>query len=59
MRLAALATGPVPRMEPPDPSQLAATLGDLFSPQTADAVKAAPAQLRAPLIIGSPEFMRR
>jgi uncharacterized protein (DUF1800 family) len=47
------------RMTAPDPAQLATTLGDLFSSRTADAVKAAPAQLRAPLIIGSPEFMMR
>jgi uncharacterized protein (DUF1800 family) len=48
-----------PRMTPPDPAQLAATLGDYFSPATADAVEASPTQLRAPLILGSPEFMKR
>ena len=46
-------------MTPPDPVQLAATLGDYFSPATASAVEAAPPQLRAPLILGSPEFMKR
>jgi uncharacterized protein (DUF1800 family) len=48
-----------PRMTPPDPAQLAATLGDYFSPSTANAVEASPTQLRAPLILGSPEFMKR
>jgi len=48
-----------PRMTPPDPAQLAATLGDYFTPATANAVEAAPTNLRAPLILGSPEFMKR
>ncbi len=48
-----------PKMTPPDSPQLAATLGDYFSPSTANAVEASPAQLRAPLILGSPEFMKR
>jgi len=48
-----------PRMTPPDSAQLAATLGDYFSPSTANAVEASPTQLRAPLILGSPEFMKR
>lgn len=48
-----------PKMTPPDPAQLAATLGNYFSPSTANAVEASPAQLRAPLILGSPEFMKR
>ncbi len=48
-----------PKMTPPDPAQLAATLGEYFSPATANAVEAAPTQLRAPLILGSPEFMKR
>ena len=53
-------TGPHgPKMTPPDPVQLAATLGDYFSPATAEAVEASPTQLRAPLILGSPEFMKR
>jgi uncharacterized protein (DUF1800 family) len=46
-------------MDPPDPAELAITLGDQFSPRTAEAVESAPAQLRAPLILGSPEFMLR
>jgi uncharacterized protein (DUF1800 family) len=48
-----------PKMTPPDPAQLAATLGQYFSPATASAVEASPTQLRAPLILGSPEFMKR
>ena len=48
-----------PKMTPPDPAQLAATLGEYFSPATANAVEASPTQLRAPLILGSPEFMKR
>ena len=48
-----------PKMTPPDPAQLAATLGDYFSPSTANAVEVSPANLRAPLILGSPDFMKR
>ena len=48
-----------PKMTPPDPAQLAATLGEYFSPATANAVEASPTNLRAPLILGSPEFMKR
>ena len=48
-----------PKMTPPDPVQLAATLGDYFTPATASAVEASPTNLRAPLILGSPEFMKR
>jgi hypothetical protein len=48
-----------PKMTPPDPMQLASTLGDYFSPATAEAVEASPPNLRAPLILGSPEFMKR
>jgi uncharacterized protein (DUF1800 family) len=46
-------------IDPPDPAELATTLGDQFSPRTADAVESGPVQLRAPLILGSPEFMQR
>jgi hypothetical protein len=46
-------------MSPPDPVQLASTFGNYFSPATAAAVEASPPQLRAPLILGSPEFMKR
>ena len=48
-----------PKMTAPDPVQLAATLGDYFSPATAAAVEASQTNLRAPLILGSPEFMKR
>ncbi len=48
-----------PKMTPPDPALLASTLGDYFSPTTAAAVEASPSNLRAPLILGSPEFMKR
>ena len=43
----------------PEPAQLAITLGDLFSPRTAEVIEGAPPNLRAPLILGSPEFMMR
>jgi uncharacterized protein (DUF1800 family) len=43
----------------PDPVTLALTVGDLLSPHTREAVQAAPPRLRAPLILGSPEFMMR
>ena len=38
---------------------LASTLGGYFSPTTAAAVEPSPENLRAPLILGSPEFMKR
>jgi uncharacterized protein (DUF1800 family) len=47
------------KMDPPDPSALAAALGSYFSGSTASAVEAAPPQLRAALVLGSPEFMMR
>jgi len=43
----------------PDPVTLATTIGDLLSSHTQETVQAAPRQLRAPLILGSPEFMMR
>ena len=49
----------IDRPPPPDPAALAMTLGDLFTPNTAAAVEQAPPPLRAPLILGSPEFMTR
>src|SRR5260370_9673022 len=48
-----------PKMTPPDPAQLASTLGNYFSPATANAVEASPTNLRSPLILGSPAFMKR
>ena len=46
-------------MNPPEPAQLDASLGGIFSPITREAIEAAPAQLRSALILGSPEFMVR
>jgi uncharacterized protein (DUF1800 family) len=43
----------------PDASRIATSLGLDLSSQTVAAVLAAPPQLRAPLILGSPEFMMR
>jgi uncharacterized protein (DUF1800 family) len=48
-----------PQMAPPDPIELAITVGALFSQRTIEAVEAAPPNLRVPLILGSPEFMMR
>jgi uncharacterized protein (DUF1800 family) len=42
-----------------DDRQLKTTLGDRFSAQTQQAIATSPPQLRAALILGSPEFMRR
>jgi uncharacterized protein (DUF1800 family) len=47
------------RMNPPAPEILATTLGNQFSPRTEAAIESAPMPLRAPLILGSPEFMMR
>jgi len=46
-------------MAPSDPYQLAQTVGNRFTHQTAKTVGQAPAPLRAALILGSPEFMMR
>jgi hypothetical protein len=46
-------------LDPPAPEMLAATLGNQFSSRTEAAIESAPIQLRAPLILGSPEFMMR
>jgi uncharacterized protein (DUF1800 family) len=43
----------------PDPATLAATVSDLLLLHTRQAVEHAPPVLRAPLILGSPEFMMR
>ena len=60
MRRAAMVTRRAPSaMQEPDPAQLAMTLGALFSARTTRAIEAAPPQLRAPMILGSPEFMMR
>jgi uncharacterized protein (DUF1800 family) len=44
-------------IKPPDPYELAAAVGNSFTHQTAATVREAAPQLRAPLILGSPEFM--
>jgi uncharacterized protein (DUF1800 family) len=61
IRPASIETAPAgfSKIDPPDPAELAMTLGDLFSSHTAAAVEAAPQPLRAALILGSPEFMMR
>ena len=46
-----------PAMNPPDPYELAATVGNSFTHQTAATVRESQPQLRAALILGSPEFM--
>ncbi len=46
-------------MAPPDPAKLTAALGNNLSADTREAIEAAPAQLRAAMVLGSPEFMMR
>ncbi|PSF38314.1 DUF1800 domain-containing protein [Aphanothece hegewaldii CCALA 016] len=45
--------------KPVDANQLMITLGNRFSPTTQQAITKSPEQLRAALILGSPEFMFR
>jgi hypothetical protein len=47
------------RQRPVDAAALEALLGPALSPSTASTVAAAPPALRAALILGSPDFMRR
>lgn len=54
--------GNIAQANPPmplDAVQLANTLGNLFSPTTENAIASSPEKIRATLILGSPEFMRR
>ncbi|OWY31272.1 DUF1800 domain-containing protein [Herbaspirillum robiniae] len=44
---------------PADPQQLLATLGPAITPQAIAKIQAAPANLQAGLILGSPDFMKR
>ncbi len=44
---------------PVDPDQLSNTLGNSFSTKTQQTIASSPPNLRAALILGSPEFMRR
>lgn len=46
-------------MAPLDAAQLSIALGHPFSAKTQQAIAASPPQLRAALMLGSPEFMRR
>jgi uncharacterized protein (DUF1800 family) len=50
---------PGSKMDPVDANRLAATLGNSFSSKTRDAIEVAPPQLRAAMVLGSPEFMMR
>ena len=45
--------------QPVNPNQLANTLGNNFSPNTQEVIKTSPVRLRAGLILGSPEMMKR
>jgi uncharacterized protein (DUF1800 family) len=47
------------KMDPLDATAVTATLGNSFSQKTRDAIEAAPPQLRAAMVLGSPEFMMR
>ncbi len=47
------------KMEPPDTTMLTATMGNSFSARTRDAIESAPPQLRAAMVLGSPESMMR
>ncbi len=47
------------RMTAPDAATLTNTVGNSFSAKTRDAIEAAPSQLRAAMLLGSPEFMMR
>jgi len=47
------------KMEVPDAARVAMTLGGAFSPATSGAIEAAPANMHAAMMLGSPEFMMR
>ena len=47
------------KMDPVDPAAVTSAMGGGLSPNTANAVETAPPQLRAALVLGSPEFMKR
>ena len=47
------------RMTPPDATRLMRSMGETLSESTGAAIEAAPIQLRAALVLGSPEFMMR
>src|SRR5271166_521362 len=50
---------PVAKGEPVDPARLEQVLGSTLTDQTRDTIAKAPVELRAALILGSPDFMRR
>ncbi|AFY44731.1 DUF1800 domain-containing protein [Nostoc sp. PCC 7107] len=47
------------RIQPLDATQLINTLGNSLSPKTQSAIASSPPELKAALVLGSPEFMRR
>jgi len=47
------------KMPPLDAKALKETIGEQFSTSTNEAIEAAPQHLRAAMILGSPEFMKR
>ncbi|MBU7583370.1 MAG: DUF1800 domain-containing protein [Nostoc sp. TH1S01] len=47
------------RVQPLDATQLINTLGNSLSPKTQRAIASSPPELKAALVLGSPEFMRR
>ena len=59
IRLETNPSRPGRKMDPPDATLLASTLGNSLSPKTRDAIESAPPQLRAAMVLGSPEFMLR
>ncbi len=59
IKLEANPAKPGRKMEPLDATALTATLGNAFSSKTRDAIETAPPQLRAAMVLGSPEFMMR
>jgi hypothetical protein len=48
-----------PFIPPIDPVRLATTLGNSFSANTQQTIATSPPEIRAALILGSPEFMKR
>jgi uncharacterized protein (DUF1800 family) len=50
---------PTRQMVTIDPVKLAATLGNNFSPKTQQAISSSSPEIRAALILGSPEFMKK
>ena len=50
---------PQRKMETPDAARVAMTLGGAFSSATSGAIEAAPANMHAAMMVGSPEFMMR